>query len=222
MSTLFERWTRGWMFLRQRMAGLDRVAFAFGAKLVIWGRIMMDGEVNFAPGRSEYTPCDLLELIYQRNRLVAKRGPQRIRAPVGLVITCMDPRIDTSSLFGDHRGYFDKVRIPGAVLSPEVMETVRLAVTEHRVKFIMVLSHTDCAMEKVACTSDAERYPVLSSNVLKRDQRFAALCSQEYVAQRVDRDELVVVRALLHTGTWEIEELERFAGPNCPDTRRAQ
>ena len=215
---LVDFWVKGWMYLRRRMTTLDRIAFAFGGQLVFWGRAMMDGETNFVSGCSEYTPCDLLEVIYERNQLVVRRGPSKIRVPVGLVITCMDPRIDTSAILGDSRGYFDRVQIPGAVLSAEVMETVRLAVTAHGVKFVMVLSHTDCAMEKIVCSEDADSYPELRSNVLKRDQSFATLCSQKYVTERVRRDELVVVKALLHTNTWEIEELARFAGPECKIT----
>ena len=70
------------------------------------------------------------------------------RKPKALLIMCIDPRLDDNRILGDTRGYYDIIRIPGTLITPEIAEAVELAVVKHEVKLVLVATHTDCAMEK--------------------------------------------------------------------------
>jgi carbonic anhydrase len=114
-------------------------------------------------------------------------------------VMCIDPRLDARIVMGDTRDQYDVVRIPGSVLSEEAIEAIELGVKEHRVKVVFFTTHTECAMEAVAHSHEAEHFPALSRAVLNREERFRALLARPLIAERIASGELIVKRFLIDT-----------------------
>ncbi len=70
------------------------------------------------------------------------------------VVTCMDSRIEPLAALGLGVGEAHVVRIAGARCTPEVVASLRLAVSRLGVNRIAVVRHTDCAAGSPDPTGD--------------------------------------------------------------------
>lgn len=121
----------------------------------------------------------------------------------------MDPRLDAHVVLGDTRDYYDVLRVPGSVLSDEIIESIELAVREHGVNVVLLTTHSDCAMERVAASSEASEFPALSRGVQNRRAQMEKLIARPAIASRLSAGELVVVSKTIETGSGRLRDLSR-------------
>ncbi|MCC6588318.1 MAG: hypothetical protein IT168_16620 [Bryobacterales bacterium] len=181
--------------------------FFTGGGLVSAGHMVQGFVGGFSRSGEVGTPDDLLKTVLIDNESASRvervvSGPRR--KPEVLAVMCMDPRLNSEVVLGDSRGYYDVVRLPGSVLSGEMIEAIELGVKEHQVELVLFTTHTDCAMEKVAHSEAAEHFPALSNAVHKREEMFQALMSRPLIAQRVKEGKLLVKRFRIETPTGKL------------------
>jgi hypothetical protein len=175
--------------------------FVGGGGFIAIGHGMQDLVSGFRSGDGD-TPEEVLAGVLDANQKASfVRGtlPVVKRKPEVLVVMCIDPRLDARVVVGDTRDQYDVVRIPGSVLSEEAIEAIELGVKEHRVKVVMFTTHTECAMEAVAHSHDAEHFPALSQAVLKREEQYRALLARPLIAERIASGALIVKRFVIDT-----------------------
>lgn len=175
--------------------------FVGGGGFIAIGHGMQELVSGFRSGDGD-TPQEVLAGVLDANQKASfVRGalPVVKRKPEVLVVMCIDPRLDARIVMGDTRDQYDVVRIPGSVLSEEAIEAIELGVKEHRVKVVLFTTHTECAMEAVAHSHEAEHFPALSQAVHKREERFKALLERPLIAERIASGELVVKRYVIDT-----------------------
>lgn len=178
--------------------------FFTGGGLVSAGHMVQGFVSGFSRAGHVGTPQELLDTVLIDNNTAshverALSGPRR--KPEVLAVMCMDPRLNSEVILGDSRGYYDVVRLPGSVLSDEMIEAIELAVEEHAVELVLFTTHTDCAMEKVAASHEAHRFPGLSNLVHKREEKFEELLRRPAIAERVKSGKLLVKRFKIDTAT---------------------
>jgi len=178
--------------------------FFTGGGLVSAGHMVQGLVSGFSRAGHVGTPQELLETVLIDNKTAshverAVAGPNR--KPEVIAVMCMDPRLNSEVILGDSRGYYDVVRLPGSVLSDEMIEAIELAVEEHAVELVLFTTHTDCAMEKVASGHEAHRFPGLSNLVHKREEKFEELMRRPAIAERVKSGKLLVKRFKIDTAT---------------------
>lgn len=176
--------------------------FVGGGGFIAIGHGMQELVSGFRSGDGD-TPQEVLAGVLDANQKASfVRGalPVVKRKPEVLVVMCIDPRLDARIVMGDTRDQYDVVRIPGSVLSEEAIEAIELGVKEHRVKVVLFTTHTECAMEAVAHSHDAEHFPALSQAVHKREERFKELLERPLIAERIASGELLVKRYTIDTG----------------------
>ena len=151
-------------------------------------------------------PHEVFNKIIAQNKLQAsiwKMTPTVTeRKPKALLIMCIDPRLDDNRILGDTRGYYDIIRIPGSVITPEVAEAVELAVVKHAVKLVLVATHTDCAMEKLAQSKDGHaHYPMLSKGINDHALRLKELSHRPEILKRLQKQDVWVIERRIDTAT---------------------
>lgn len=139
---------------------------------------------------------DLLRSLLRRSDTCKSRGrSQCCDHPMGLVVTCIDYRIQLHELLGEDIGHFDMVRLPGAALTDEVVESIGLAIEAHRVRLVLVLEHTDCAMDRLAAQKDQPGLARLQWHRRHFEAAFTALARSANLRGRISRGELLLIRA---------------------------
>lgn len=186
--------------------------FFTGGGLVSVGHMVQGFVGGFSRAGHVGTPRELLETVLIDNQTASRvertvAGPRR--KPEVMAIMCMDPRLNSEVILGDSRGYYDVVRLPGSVLSGEMIEAIELAVQEHAVGLVLFTTHTDCAMEKVASGHEAHRFPGLSNLVRKREEKFDELMRRPAIAARVSSGKLLVKRFTIDTATGSLSANEK-------------
>ncbi len=170
--------------------------FVGGGGMVSIGHLMQETVSGWRyGGGSSATPQQVLDGILDANDKAAwwrEHIPGYVRKPQALVVMCIDPRLDARVVLGDTRDYYDVLRVPGSVLSEQNIEAIELGVKEHEVKVVLFTRHTDCAMEKVACTEASHHFPALSDAVHERDEMFEQLLARPIIAERVAAGQLLV------------------------------
>ncbi|MDO5306311.1 MAG: carbonic anhydrase [bacterium] len=176
-------------------------------------QILLDGNKRFAehksihPNRCDETRATLLE---QQN-------------PFAVILSCSDSRVPIEIIFDVGLGDVFTIRTAGHVLSPEVMGSIEYAVKHLDCKLIMILGHDNCGAINSAIkafnkpnhkASDNLQsilnhiYPVLEkipqnqSDILnlaiKSNVKYQVadlLKKDEYIAQKVKNEEIIVVGA---------------------------
>lgn len=180
------------------------VFFQVGGGLVSMGHSMQEAVDGFDNDGQVGTPDQLLERIELHNResSTAKailNDPRQ--KPEALIVMCVDPRLDAKLVLGDTRDYYDVVRMPGSVLTEELMESIELGVIEHEVKVVAFTTHTDCAMEAVAHSDHADHFPTLSKALLEREHTYQEFLLRPAIAERIAAGKLIVKRFRIDTKT---------------------
>lgn len=178
--------------------------FFTGGGLVSAGHMVQGFVHGFSRAGHVGTPQELLETVLIDNQSasqVERAIAGSRRKPEVIAVMCMDPRLNSEVILGDSRGYYDVVRMPGSVLSGEMIEAIELAVEEHQVELVLFTTHTDCAMEKVASSHEAKRFPGLSNLVHAREEKFEELMKRPAIQERVKSGKLLVKRYKIDTAT---------------------
>lgn len=182
----------------------QRAQFVVGGALVDAGYRMQDrlARFDFQHSGHEMRPDAVWQEFMRQNDLSSQvRGvfPRSRYHPMVAMVACMDARLDTNEVVGDTRRYYYIIRTAGSVLSEREEEMLELAVS-NGVRLVVFTTHTDCAAERAA-NDPAQRalYPDLTAGVTERDARIREFMARPAIAERIQRGELVVRRALIHT-----------------------
>ncbi|MBL8229506.1 MAG: hypothetical protein JNL98_13540 [Bryobacterales bacterium] len=183
------------------------VLFVGGGGLVSVGHMVQGFVHGFDYRGTVGTPQEILDTVILDNQQSSKvegvvGGPSH--KPEVMAVMCMDPRINSEVVLGDSRHYYDVVRLPGSVLSEEVIEAIELGVKEHRLKVVLFTTHTDCAMEKVAHSEEAHEYPALSKAVDKREEMYQLMLKRPMIADRLKAGTLLIKRYQIDTPTGKL------------------
>jgi carbonic anhydrase len=65
------------------------------------------------------------------------------------IITCMDSRLDVFATLGLEDGQAHILRNAGGVVTDDVIRSLAISQRILQTKFVMVIHHTDCGMEKI-------------------------------------------------------------------------
>ncbi|MFW9818439.1 MAG: carbonic anhydrase [Candidatus Thorarchaeota archaeon] len=66
-----------------------------------------------------------------------------------IFLTCMDPRIDIHQIFQLNPGDVFILRNAGNIYTLDMMRSILIAIHKYKIKYIIVLGHTDCGMTKI-------------------------------------------------------------------------
>lgn len=186
---------------------------------------LVEGNQRFAQGKSLH-PNRSEEL---RNALLDGQNPYAV------VISCSDSRVPVEIIFDVGLGDIFVIRTAGHVLSNETMGSLEYAVKELGVKFIMIMGHDNCgAVNSAMKFFNGGEYEQITPNVHKllshiypvfeqmkttgksslddainmniKYQVQDLLNKDEYLAKKVEADEILIVGAKysLDTGVVEI------------------
>lgn len=186
-----------------------RVSYVVGGFFMHTGYVIQDLSESFHHEVSDQDPVhpnEIFKTIIAQNALQARiwkvTPDQKDRKPKAVIIMCIDPRLDDNRILGDARGYYDIIRIPGSVITEEVAEAVELAVVKHAVKLVMVVTHTDCAMEKLAASEDGKHhYPLLSEGINNHSKRLQSLSHRPAILERLQKQQVWVIERRVDTKT---------------------
>lgn len=186
-----------------------KVSFFIGGFFLHTGYVIQDLSGSFHDEVSDHDPVhpnEIFKTIIAQNAMQAgiwKVTPdQKNRKPKAVIIMCIDPRLDDNRILGDARGYYDIIRIPGSVITEEVAEAVELAVVKHAVKLVLVVTHTDCAMEKLAASQDGQHhYPLLSEGINNHSKRLQSLSHRPAILERLQKQQVWVIERRVDTKT---------------------
>jgi carbonic anhydrase len=186
-----------------------RVSFVVGGFFLHTGYVIQDWAEAFHHEKGDHDhvhPNEIFKTIIAQNALMAriwKVTPElKDRKPKAVLIMCIDPRLDDNRILGDSRGYYDIIRIPGSVITEEVAEAVELAVVKHSVNLVMVVTHTDCAMEKLAASEDGRHhYPLLSEGINNHSKRLQSLSHRPAILERLQKQQVWVIERRIDTRT---------------------
>lgn len=186
-----------------------KVSFHVGGFFLHTGYVIQDWAEAFHHEKGDHDqvhPNEIFKTIIAQNELMAriwKVTPElKDRKPKAVLIMCIDPRLDDNRILGDSRGYYDIIRIPGSVITEEVAEAVELAVVKHAVNLVMVVTHTDCAMEKLAASEDGRHhYPLLSEGINNHAKRLQSLSHRPAILERLQKQQVWVIERRIDTKT---------------------
>src|ERR1700680_4316227 len=85
----------------------------------------------------------LIARVKARERATAMDARPRLRTAI---LTCMDARIDTSTLFGLKPGEVHILRNAGALATPDVLRSLAVSQALLGTKEVLVLAHTQCGL----------------------------------------------------------------------------
>lgn len=173
------------------------------------GYVIQDWAESFHQNLKDHEPVhpnEIYKTIIAQNEMQAKAWKVtpdlRDRKPKAVLIMCIDPRLDDNRILGDTRGYYDVIRIPGSVITEEVAEAVELAVVKHAVHLVMVVTHTDCAMEKLAASPDGrQHYPLLADGINNHGRRLQSLSHRPAILERLQQQRVWVIEKRIDTKT---------------------
>ena len=109
----------------------------------------------------------MFEDLLQANRRYATSAPREFDgyAHAGIaVVTCMDSRLQPLHMIGLFVGEAKILRTPGAHVTPDALNGCILGVNLLRVRRILVVAHTRCAM---ASCDDDEMRPLMLAHQLR-------------------------------------------------------
>jgi carbonic anhydrase len=186
-----------------------KIAYYVGGFLLHTGYFIQDSTESFHHQLNDSDPVhpnEIYKTVIAQNILQAKAWKAtpalKDRKPKALIIMCIDPRLNSSRILGDTRGYYDVIRIPGSVITEEVAEAVELAVTKHETKLVMVITHTDCAMEHLAASDEGKHhYPLLAEGINNHAKRMQSLSHRPAILDRLQKQQLWVIEKRLDTKT---------------------
>lgn len=186
-----------------------KVSFHVGGFFLHTGYVIQDWAESFHHEIGDHDavhPNEIFKTIIDQNALMAKvwkvTPDLKDRKPKAVLIMCIDPRLDDNRILGDTRGYYDVIRIPGSVITEEVAEAVELAVVKHAVKLVMVVTHTDCAMEKLAASADGKHhYPLLAEGINNHRKRLQSLSHRPAILERLQKQQVWVIERRIDTKT---------------------
>lgn len=185
--------TAGWLAFTG--AG-RRTQFIIGGAMINIGYRLQDhlASYDFEHGH-DISPDEVWKEVQLQNALAAtvrKWFPRTERHPLVAMVVCMDARLDTNELIGDTRRYYYIIRTAGSVLSEREEEMLELA-AENGVELIIITTHSDCAAEKAAASSEMrERYPALAKAVDERETRIQEFLSRPRISPRISAGTLAV------------------------------
>jgi len=173
------------------------------------GYVIQDWAESFHQSLDDHEPVhphEIYKTVMAQNAMQAnvwKVTPDlKDRKPKALLIMCIDPRLDDNRFLGDSRGYYDVIRIPGSVITEEVAEAVEMAVVKHAVNLVMVVTHTDCAMEKLAASPEGrQHYPLLADGINHHARRLQSLSHRPAILERLQRQQVWVIEKRIDTKT---------------------
>lgn len=179
--------------------------FVVGGALVDAGYGLQDGLERYDfEHEHDITPEQIWHEVQKQNHLAAgmrQTFPRTARHPLVALVVCMDARIDTNELVGDTRHYYYIIRTAGSVMSEREQEMLELAVA-NGVKLVLLTTHSDCAAEKVARSSDLRaKYPALALAVDERETRVREFLARPAIASAVTKGALGVKRVAIDTLT---------------------
>lgn len=93
---------------------------------------------------------------------------QEGQSPIACVVTCADSRVIPELFFNKGFGDIFTIRGAGAVIGPNILESVEYAVDHLNIPLVMVLSHDDCGVMKAAKAvypEEPKKYPLLVRSV---------------------------------------------------------
>lgn len=85
----------------------------------------------------------LIARVKARDRAMAMDARPRLRT---VILTCMDARIDPSTLFGLKPGEVHILRNAGALATPDVLRSLAVSQALLGTKEVLVLAHTECGL----------------------------------------------------------------------------
>lgn len=204
-------WILGILGILAILAALNfrKFSFVVGGFFLHTGYVIQDWAESFHHEIADHDPVhpnEIYKTLMGQNALMAKAWnvtpDLKDRKPKALLILCIDPRLDDNRILGDSRGYYDIIRIPGSVITAEVAEAVELAVVKHAVKLVMVITHTDCAMEKLAASRDGRaHYPLLAEGINYHSQRLRALSHRPAILERLQKQHVWIIEKRIDTAT---------------------
>ena len=159
------------------------------------------------------------------NALIANKNGQ---SPIACIVTCSDSRVVPELIFDKGIGDLFVVRGAGAVIGPNILESVEYAVDHLKVPLVVVMSHDDCGVMKAAKSSYPEEpsvfklliksvYEIIDNktkcyNELARDytlvKKRKLLKRSEILRKAYAKGELEIVRAYFKFDTGEIVILD--------------
>jgi carbonic anhydrase len=71
--------------------------------------------------------------------------------PFAAIVSCIDARVDTDSIFDLNNGDAFDARVVGGIVDPDILGSLEYATEEAGAKLIVVLGHTHCGGIKGAC-----------------------------------------------------------------------
>ena len=116
------------------------------------------------------------------------------------VVTCMDSRLQPLEMIGLFHGEAKILRTPGAHVTPDALNGCILAVNLLRVRRILVVAHTLCAM--AACNDDEMRQRVAEAS--GRDTTGLSVGAEPDQEGRLRRDVAMLTSHPLITGRAEV------------------
>ncbi|MDF1566020.1 MAG: carbonic anhydrase [Deltaproteobacteria bacterium] len=133
-------------------------------------RALLEGHARFLGGEQRPRPLP---------GGAAWRRAVETQAPVAVVLTCADARVEPAHLFNLDPGRVFVVRVAGPVVSPEVIGSVEFAVASLGVPLVMVLGHARCGAVAAAVARARED---LSDRAVRELASLSALVDQVSVA----------------------------------------
>ncbi len=119
---------------------------------------LIEGNKNFVNGIST-----------AKNRTVETlKALQNSQSPIACVLTCSDSRVVPELIFDKGLGDLFVVRGAGAVIGPNILESVEYAVAKLKVPLVIVMSHDDCGVMKAAKSTypaEPEKFGLLIKSV---------------------------------------------------------
>lgn len=120
--------------------------------------LLIEGNERFASGSS----------IAQNRDVQALKRLQNAQSPMACIVTCSDSRVVPEFVFDVGFGELFTVRGAGAVIGPNIQESVEYAVEHLKVPLIIVMSHECCGVMKTAVTEyprEPQKFKVLIKSV---------------------------------------------------------
>ena len=104
-----------------------------------------------------------------KNRNIeALKSFQNGQNPMACVLTCSDSRVIPEIIFDKGIGDLFVVRGAGAVIGPNILESIEYAVAKLKIPLVVVMSHDDCGVMKIAKNSypaEPEKFSLLIKSV---------------------------------------------------------
>ncbi|MFX1553898.1 MAG: carbonic anhydrase [Promethearchaeota archaeon] len=76
-----------------------------------------------------------------------------------LFLTCMDPRLDVHQIFQLNPGDVFILRNAGNTFTLDMMRSILITILKYKIKFIIILGHSDCGMTKINLKELREKLP---------------------------------------------------------------